>query len=102
MRWSSHRASLISPSMLCTHATNGAPSSRASTGLAGTVCVTADDALLWTDGRYFLQAESELGPGWTLMRSRQAGVPALEVWLAERLPEVGVVTGGDRPVCPFD
>ena len=43
-------------------------------GSAGTVVVTcggegaAAQALLWTDGRYFLQAEQQLGPGWTLMR----------------------------------
>jgi Xaa-Pro aminopeptidase len=32
------------------------------TGSAGTAVVTADAALLWTDGRYFLQAEQELLP----------------------------------------
>lgn len=30
--------------------------------------VTANDAVMFTDGRYFLQAENELFPGWTLMR----------------------------------
>ena len=29
------------------------------TGSAGTALITADAALLWTDGRYFLQAEQE-------------------------------------------
>ena len=32
-------------------------------------------ARLWTDGRYFLQAGQELGPGWTLMKQFQEGVP---------------------------
>ena len=36
------------------------------TGSAGTALVTADEALLWTDGRYFLQAEEELSGEWTL------------------------------------
>ena len=30
------------------------------TGSAGTVVVTQDEAILWTDGRYFIQAEKEL------------------------------------------
>ena len=30
------------------------------TGSAGTALVTMNDALLWTDSRYFLQAEKEL------------------------------------------
>lgn len=42
-------------------------------------------ALLWTDGRYFLQAETELsGTGIMLMRTGQEGVPKLEEYL-ERL-----------------
>jgi hypothetical protein len=45
------------------------------TGSAGTAVVTADQALLWTDGRYFLQAESELGPEWTLMRGGTGSCP---------------------------
>jgi len=33
------------------------------------VIITRDAALLWTDGRYFIQAEAELDPAyWTLMR----------------------------------
>ena len=30
------------------------------TGSAGTLLITLDEAILWTDGRYFLQAENEL------------------------------------------
>ena len=63
------------------------------TGSAGTVLVTADEALLWTDGRYFLQAEDELGDEWTLMREQQKGVPTLEAWL-KNLPD-GAVVGID-------
>ena len=57
------------------------------TGSAGTALVTADAALLWTDGRYFLQAEQELGPEWTLMRGGQPGVPEPKAWLGEKMPE---------------
>eukprot|EP00884_Botryococcus_braunii_P009047 jgi/Botrbrau1/18143/Bobra.53_1s0015.2 len=61
------------------------------TGSAGTVVVTATEALLWTDGRYFLQAEKELGPGWTLMRSGTPACPEIPEWLAEHIPEGGRV-----------
>ena len=44
------------------------------TGSAGTAVITRDAALLWTDGRYFLQAEGELSDEWTLMRMGQAAV----------------------------
>ncbi|GIL68768.1 hypothetical protein Vafri_22006 [Volvox africanus] len=57
------------------------------TGTAGAVVVTTDAALLWTDGRYFLQAASELGPQWTLMKAGTTGCPDLEDWLAANLPE---------------
>ncbi|GIL92401.1 hypothetical protein Vretimale_6469 [Volvox reticuliferus] len=57
------------------------------TGTAGAVVVTTDAALLWTDGRYFLQAASELGPQWTLMKAGTAGCPDLEDWLAANLPD---------------
>jgi Xaa-Pro aminopeptidase len=61
-------------------------------GSAGTAVITAaGQALLWTDGRYFLQAEQELGPGWTLMRSGEPGVPTLTAWLAEHTPAGGSV-----------
>ncbi|CAM9446908.1 unnamed protein product, partial [Phaeothamnion confervicola] len=61
------------------------------TGSAGTVVITKTLALLWTDGRYFLQAERELGPGWTLMRGGDKGVPTVRDWLAAALPAGGAV-----------
>ena len=51
------------------------------TGSAGTALITSDAALLWTDGRYFLQAEQELGAEWTLMRGGQPGVPEPKAWI---------------------
>ena len=56
------------------------------TGSAGTVVVTRDAALLWTDGRYYLQGEQELAEGWTLMRGGSPGVPTPSEWLAATLP----------------
>ena len=56
------------------------------TGSAGTAVVTvANGALLWTDGRYFLQAEEQLNDAWTLMRMAQPRVPDIQDWLATTL-----------------
>nr|CAD7463512.1 unnamed protein product [Timema tahoe] len=41
------------------------------TGSAGTAIVTESAALMWTDGRYYLQATEEMGEGWTLMKEGQ-------------------------------
>lgn len=62
------------------------------TGSAGTAAVTMDKAGLWTDGRYFIQAEQELsGSGIALYRSGEPGVDTLEEFLEQELPEGGVI-----------
>lgn len=45
------------------------------------------EAYLWTDGRYFLQAERQLPEGWRLMKTGTPGTPTLEDFLAERSRE---------------
>ncbi len=56
------------------------------TGSAGTAVVTMDEAGLWTDGRYFIQAARQLqGSDVTLFRSGEPGVPTIEEFLAQRL-----------------
>ncbi|CAM6120396.1 unnamed protein product [Calypogeia fissa] len=57
------------------------------TGSAGSVVITKDRAALWTDGRYFLQAESQLGSEWTLMRAGTTGVPTMSEWIRDNMPE---------------
>src|SRR5262245_58389719 len=58
------------------------------TGSAGLVAVTAAGAGLWTDSRYFLQAETELDPtAFTLFRSGQPDVQTLDEWLCDTLSE---------------
>lgn len=47
------------------------------TGSAGVAVVTADRALLWTDGRYHLQASTELSADWTLMKQGSHIPPTL-------------------------
>ncbi|EJZ71139.1 aminopeptidase P family protein [Lachnoanaerobaculum sp. OBRC5-5] len=56
------------------------------TGSAGTLLVMKEEAYLWTDGRYFLQAESELkDSGITLMKMGEPGVPNLDELLEEKM-----------------
>jgi Xaa-Pro aminopeptidase len=63
-------------------------------GSAGTAVVTLDNAALWTDGRYWTQAEGELDcQNWYLMRSGQSGVPSIDGWL---LSQVHGTTPYDR------
>lgn len=69
------------------------------TGSAGTLVVLPDRAALWTDGRYFLQAAEQLtGSTIELMRMGQPGVPAIEAFLAQHLPEGGVLGFDGRTV----
>lgn len=61
-------------------------------GDAGCVILTPDFAGLWTDGRYFTQAEDELkGTGVQLMRLRQPGVPDPLAFLIDKTPAGGVL-----------
>ena len=56
------------------------------TGSAGTLLVMNEEAFLWTDGRYFLQAESELkDSGITLMKMGEPGVANLDELLEEKM-----------------
>ncbi len=52
-------------------------------GSAGDAAVTRDRALLWTDSRYWLQAERQAGPrGFDVIRAGAPGAPSLADWLA--------------------
>jgi len=58
----------------------------------GNMVVTKDSAALFTDGRYFIQAEKEMeGRDIELMKMGQPGVPALDDYLLEKTPEGGVL-----------
>jgi Xaa-Pro aminopeptidase len=57
------------------------------TGSAGMVVVTSEKAGLWTDFRYYIQAERELDSREiTLFRADEPGVPSPAEWLARELP----------------
>lgn len=57
------------------------------TGSAGTLLIKQDEAYLWTDGRYFIQAANQLKPGIQLMKMAQKGVPTLLEFLADDVKE---------------
>lgn len=55
-------------------------------GSAGSLVVTRDEALLWTDSRYFIQASEQLsGTGITLMKSSLPETPSIDQYLATHL-----------------
>lgn len=57
------------------------------TGSAGTAVVTLDNAALWTDSRYFIQAAEQLeGTGYQLMKEKIEGTPSIAEWLGSVLP----------------
>ncbi|WP_102834103.1 aminopeptidase P family protein [Clostridioides difficile] len=61
-------------------------------GSAGTVIVTKDEAGLWTDGRYFIQAESQLeGSTIKLFKMGQEGCPTTNEYLYKNIPEGGTL-----------
>ncbi|KAG1342114.1 Aminopeptidase P1 [Cocos nucifera] len=65
------------------------------TGSAGLALITMNEALLWTDGRYFLQAAQQLTDRWKLMRIGED--PSVEIWIADNLPSDAIV--GTDPWC---
>ena len=58
------------------------------TGSAGTAVITLEDAGLWTDSRYFIQAEEQLeGTGIRLFKDRLPETPSIGEWLGSILKE---------------
>ncbi|MBQ6168222.1 MAG: aminopeptidase P family protein [Muribaculaceae bacterium] len=62
------------------------------TGSNGTAVVTLDQAALWTDSRYFLQAEIELADsGFVMMKENMGNDPTIHEWLQQVLEEDSVI-----------
>lgn len=58
------------------------------TGSAGTLLIGKNNGILWTDGRYFIQAEEELrGSGIEMYKMRTPGWPTLIEWLKENVKQ---------------
>ena len=63
-------------------------------GSAGTAAVTtgsgdAGKAGVWTDGRYYLQAETQMSAQWSLMKTGEKSTPSVAAWLADEVPSLG-------------
>lgn len=72
------------------------------TGSAGTLVVSGKEAGLWTDGRYFVQAESELeGSGIILYRMHEENVPTIKEYLEKNVEEGQTIGFDGRVVDAF-
>lgn len=79
------------------------------TGSNGTALIMREDttknikeeALMWVDGRYYIQAQNELyaGAGWTMMKSEVGHKDVFE-WVKDNLPE-GTRIGCDEAQVPW-
>ncbi|XVE82668.1 hypothetical protein DITRI_Ditri16bG0024400 [Diplodiscus trichospermus] len=65
------------------------------TGSAGLALITKNEARLWTDGRYFLQATQQLSDQWQLMRIGED--PSVDAWMSDNLPKEAAI--GVDPWC---
>lgn len=72
------------------------------TGSFGTAIITPNKALLWTDGRYYMQALAEFDPPdeWTLMREGLLDTPTRAAWLLSNLPPKSTV-GADSNLMSY-
>ena len=69
------------------------------TGSAGTALITMDEACLWVDGRYYVQAAAQLKDSTvTMMKMGQEGVPSLGEYLEDKMPEGGCLGFDGRVV----
>ena len=78
-----HQSEYFGPHFECTRFLSGF------TGESCTLVITQEEAMLWTDGRFFVQAEEQMDPAFTLCRMGVKGVPTVEQYLADKLPEGG-------------
>lgn len=53
--------------------------------------ITETQAAMWTDGRYFLQAENQMDSNWILMKENVQTTPTLAEWLSTVVPKGGLV-----------
>lgn len=69
------------------------------TGSAGTAVITMEEAGLWTDGRYFIQAAAQLeGSTVTLFKMGEEGVKTVEEFVEDRLKDKGCLGFDGRVV----
>lgn len=68
-------------------------------GSAGTAVFTMTEARLWVDGRYFIQAAAQIeGTSIEMMKMGKPGVPTIDEYLKEAIPENGTLGFDGRVV----
>lgn len=88
-----HNSEYVAPYFKCREFLSGF------TGSNGTLLVGPDRALLWTDGRYFIQAGDQLRTtGIDLMKMGEPGVPSIKQYLGAYMKD-GETLGFDGRVC---
>lgn len=87
-----HESEYVSPYFKCREFITGF------TGSAGTAVITREEACLWTDGRYFVQAAEQLkGSQVILMKMGEENVPTIETYLQNHM-KPGMTLGFDGRV----
>ncbi|XP_025988005.1 xaa-Pro aminopeptidase ApepP isoform X2 [Solenopsis invicta] len=66
-------------------------------GSAGEAIVTIDKAVLWTDGRYHVQANHQLDCNWILMKLGEHNVPTITEWLMQEFQNQSETRIGANP-----
>ncbi|KAG5518749.1 hypothetical protein PMAC_002718 [Pneumocystis sp. 'macacae'] len=61
-------------------------------GSAGCAVISETQALMFTDGRYFLQASQQLDKNWTLMKLGLSGVPTWQEWIIQNSNKENVIS----------
>ncbi|XP_034173971.2 xaa-Pro aminopeptidase ApepP isoform X2 [Osmia lignaria lignaria] len=66
-------------------------------GSAGEAVITFDKAVLWTDGRYHIQADHQLDCNWILMKRGRGEVPSITEWLKHQFQSRAIARIGADP-----
>ncbi|XP_029168203.1 xaa-Pro aminopeptidase 1-like isoform X3 [Nylanderia fulva] len=66
-------------------------------GSAGDAIVTLNKAILWTDGRYHIQADHQLDCNWSLMKQGENEVPTVTDWLIHEFQNQSEIRIGANP-----
>lgn len=72
-------------------------------GSAGTLVITKDHLVLWTDGRYYTQAEKQLAnTGGQVIKMDQPGAPSYTEWLNSNMKQGDVLAFDGRIISQKD
>lgn len=87
-----HNSEYVSPFFKCREYVSGF------TGSAGTLAVTDDSAILWADGRYFIQAENQIKDSDIILyKMGEPNVPTIDEYVKDKIRK-GFLLGFDGKV----